>query len=177
METTALQLFKDHQDKTRILISSESGMARLVLHILDFCGISTDYILDNGEKNIQNNDFLIFESRHSDVALFHPNVVLLSSASELSIPDLLNSITGGGVLVYPENNENINAALENVENYFRRLPYTSTHPIGDTIETPMGAIPISFAKHPIAEHLEGVRLLVQQLSVMEEDFYEAVMTF
>lgn len=177
METTALQLFKDHQDKTRILISSESGMARLVLHILDFCGISTDYILDNGEQNIQNNDFLIFESQHSDVALFHPNVVLLTSASEFPISDLFSNITGGGVLVYPENNENINSALDNVENYFRQLPYASTHPIGDTIETPMGIIPISFAKHPMAEHLEGVRLLVQQLSVMEEDFYEALMTF
>lgn len=177
METTALQLFKNHQDKTRILISSESGMARLVLHILDFCGISTDYILDNGEQNIQNNDFLIFESQHSDIALFQPNVVLLSSPSEFPISDLLNNITGGGVLVYPENDENINAALDNVENYFRQLPYISIHPIGDTIETPMGIIPISFAKHPMTEHLEGVRLLVQQLSVMEEDFYEALMTF
>ena len=41
----------------------------------------------------------------------------------------------------------------------------------------MGEIPISTVDENLIKNIDGVKLLSQQFGVMEEDFYEPVMSF
>ena len=51
------------QHKTRVLIySSYPKTAKLVLHVLDFFGKNTDFILSNGKSKTADCDFVILET-------------------------------------------------------------------------------------------------------------------
>lgn len=181
METNNPELiYEQNREKTRVLISgSVSGIAELVLHTLDFTGTEADYILENGMQNIQGNDFLILENHNiSEVGNFQPIVVLIANETPSeNYTDLLNKIVSGGILIYDESDENLKSALSETTNYFRRIPYKKTDISNGLINTEFGEIPVSVTDEKIIPHIEGVRLLCQQFRIMEEEFYESLMSF
>ena len=110
---------------------------------------------------------------------FEPNIILISE--EINSDDLvsvLEKITPGGVLIYPENKVIL---IEKAENYFRKLPFSPTEISKSDdnfiLHTDMGNIPLISKEEDLLKNINGIQLLCQQFGVMEEDFYEPMMTF
>ena len=83
--------------------------------------------------------------------------------------------------MYNEEDEEVVKIVENSQKYFRKLPYkTPEYSIREGkvyLKTSMGEIPLSvFGKHNLL-NMEGAKLICQQLGIMEEEFYEAIMSF
>ena len=154
-------------------------------------------------KITDDNDFMILEGDEylsspidlrSKFLLYQPNIALVSGIAWDHInvfktfDDYIDqfrkfvaSITPGGVLVYNEEDEEVVKVVESAENYFRKIPYkTPAYKIENGIvnlKTDMGDIPLSvFGKHNLL-NMEGARFICSQLGIMEEEFYEAIMSF
>lgn len=173
-------LFENCKENTRVLITGDvQNIAKLVIHTLDFFSKETDYVLQNGETKLDGHDFLLLE--HHDITSagnFQANIVLVASDHSVEqYENLISSIVPGGILVYSEENEILKSALLSANNYFRKIPYTKPKINGNQLDTEIGKIPVSNIEAAIIPHLEGTRLLCQQLQIMEEDFYEALMSF
>ena len=154
-------------------------------------------------KITNENDFMILEGDEylsspidlrSKFLLYQPNIALISGIAWDHINvfktfddyveqfrKFVASITPGGVLVYNEEDAEVVKVVESAENYFRKIPYkTPEYEIINGIVNPktdMGDIPLSvFGKHNLL-NMEGARFICSQLGIMEEEFYEAIMSF
>lgn len=174
-------IFEESKNKTRVLVlSTRPSITKLLLEVLNFHGKDFDFYLDNGAFNNSNNDFVILETSDLEKATtFEPNIVLITSeiSGEQAIP-VLEKIIPGGILVY---DSNLSEWVEKSLNFFRRLEYSGTNfsksNSNFTLQTNIGAIPISSSDENLIKNIDGVKLLAQQFGVMEEDFYEPVMNF
>ena len=149
----------------------------------------TDFMILEGDEYLSSAD-----DRQPKFLHYHPNIALISGIAWDHInvfktfDDYLEqfrkfteSITSGGVLVYNEEDEEVVKIVENSQKYFRKLPYkTPEYSIREEkvyLKTSMGEIPLSvFGKHNLL-NMEGAKLICQQLGIMEEEFYEAIMSF
>ncbi|PIF44594.1 UDP-N-acetylmuramate: L-alanyl-gamma-D-glutamyl-meso-diaminopimelate ligase [Chryseobacterium sp. 52] len=154
-------------------------------------------------KLTQDNDFMVLEGDEylsspidlrSKFLLYQPNIALLSGIAWDHInvfktfDDYIDqfrkfvaSITAGGVLVYNEEDAEVVKVVEAAENYFRKIPYkTPEYEITNGqvyLKTEMGDVPLSvFGAHNLL-NLEGARHICHTLGIMDEDFYEAIMSF
>ena len=169
------------QHKTRVLIySSYPKTAKLVLHVLDFFGKNTDFILSNGKSKTADCDFVILETSDLQKAAdFKANIGLISDEmGSGNLTSIIKNITAGGILVYPENMEE---TVDEAENYFRKLSFSNaefkTEGEKILISTEMGEIPLGSKAENLVQNMNGIKLLCQQFGIMEEDFYEALMSF
>lgn len=154
-------------------------------------------------KISSENDFIILEGdeylsspidSRPKFLHYHPNIALISGISWDHINvfkteedyidafrNFIQNITSGGILVYNEEDENLVKLVDEAENYFRKMPYKTpnyeTKNSKTSVETEMGQIPLKiFGKHNLL-NLEGARLICNQLGILDEDFYEAMMSF
>lgn len=154
-------------------------------------------------KITEDNDFMILEGDEylsstldprSKFLLYQPNIALISGIAWDHINvfktfddyveqfrKFVASITPGGVLVYNEEDPEVVKVVEGAENYFRKIPYKTPEYeiLDDTVylKTEMGDIPLSiFGAHNLL-NLEGARHICQQFGILEEAFYEAIMSF
>lgn len=154
-------------------------------------------------KLTEDNDFVVLEGDEylsspidlrSKFLLYQPNIALMSGIAWDHINvfktfddyveqfrKFIASITPGGVLVYNEEDAEVVKVVENAENYFRKMPYkTPEYEISNgkvLLKTEMGDIPLSvFGAHNLL-NLEGARHICQTLGIMDEEFYEAIMSF
>lgn len=149
------------------------------------------------------NDFIVLEGDEylsspidlrSKFLLYQPNIALLSGIAWDHINvfktfddyieqfrKFVASITPGGILVYNEEDLEVVKVVEEAENYFRKIPYkTPEYEIIDGqvfLKTEMGDLPLSvFGAHNLL-NLEGAKNICLHLGIMEEEFYEAIMSF
>lgn len=178
---TFSEILQYSTSKTRVgLYTSHFSIAKLVFHVLDFSRKEYDFFLMNAQNRFSNHDFVILETDDAEKAKdFEPNIILISE--EINSDDLvsvLEKITPGGVLIYPENKE---VLIEKAENYFRKLPFSPTEISKSDdnfiLHTDMGNIPLISKEEDLLKNINGIQLLCQQFGVMEEDFYEPMMTF
>ncbi|MBW8524076.1 peptidoglycan synthetase [Chryseobacterium chendengshani] len=154
-------------------------------------------------KLTENNDFMVLEGDEylsspidlrSKFLLYQPNIALMSGIAWDHInvfktfDDYIDqfrkfvaSITPGGILVYNEEDTEVVKVVENAENYFRKIPYkTPEYELSNGqvyLKTEMGDIPLSvFGAHNLL-NLEGARNICHHLGIMDEDFYDAIMSF
>ncbi|SIQ27446.1 UDP-N-acetylmuramate: L-alanyl-gamma-D-glutamyl-meso-diaminopimelate ligase [Chryseobacterium sp. RU37D] len=154
-------------------------------------------------KLTKDNDFMVLEGDEylsspidlrSKFLLYQPNIALMSGIAWDHINvfktfddyvkqfrKFIASITPGGVLVYNEEDAEVVKVVEDAENYFRKIPYKTPEYLiinGKVhLKTEMGDIPLSvFGAHNLL-NMEGARHICQQLGIMDEDFYEAIMSF
>lgn len=154
-------------------------------------------------KTTEHNDFMILEGDEylsspidlrSKFLLYQPNIALISGIAWDHINvfktfddyieqfrKFVATITPGGVLVYNEEDPEVVKVVESAENYFRKMPYkTPDYEVVNQqvyLKTELGKIPVSvFGAHNLL-NMEGARLICQQLGIMEEEFYEAIMSF
>ena len=149
------------------------------------------------------NDFMVFEgdeypSSPMDPSPkflhYRPTIALISGVSWDHInvyptkEDYINqfrkfiaSITPGGALIYNQDDEVLVQLVEEAGNYFRKFPYSIPENSvinGETyIATEMGDMPLLiFGEHNL-RNLEGAKYICQQMGMLEEEFYEAIMSF
>uniref|UniRef100_A0AAU6WSZ9 Mur ligase family protein n=1 Tax=Chryseobacterium endophyticum TaxID=1854762 RepID=A0AAU6WSZ9_9FLAO len=154
-------------------------------------------------KLTQDNDFMVLEGDEylsspidlrSKFLLYQPNIALLSGIAWDHINvfktfddyieqfrKFVASITAGGVLVYNEEDAEVVKVVEEAENYFRKIPYrTPEYEIVNGkvhLKTEVGNVPLSvFGAHNLL-NMEGARHICHTLGIMDEDFYEAIMSF
>ncbi len=171
------------EGKTKILLSSANHeVEKLILHIINFLGQDIDFV-SKETSVLNNNDFILLSSENFlEAQDFHPNIVLITDIMpNPNIDILLENIVGGGILVYPDNHITLELKLNKVDNFFRKLPFTKTSftTTNDDfqIDTILGEVPLMTKNKDLVEKIEGIRLFCQQLGIMEEEFYEAVMNF
>lgn len=167
--------------KTRVaLYTSQFSVAKLVFQVLEFSGKEFDFFLMNDKNRVSDNDFVILETDEAEKAKdFEPNIILISDEiSDEHLISVLEKITPGGILVYPENKEEI---VEKSENYFRKLPFSPSEisKSGENfvLHTDLGTIPLISHDENLLKNVNGIKLLCQQFGVMEEEFYEPLMNF
>ena len=174
-------IFNEAKNKTRVLVfSTHSSIAKLLHEVLHFYDKDFGYYKENGDFENPQSDFAILATGTIEKAtLFQPSIVLITSEipCETVIP-LLSKITAGGVLIY---HTSLSEAVEKSENFFRKLefdyPQFRKTTSGLILETNIGAIPISSSEEDLLKNIDGVKLLSQQFGVMEEEFYEPLMSF
>lgn len=181
MMTSFSDLLHYSKEKTRVLIyTSDSSIAKLVLEVLNFSGKEFDFFLEKGFEKNSDNDFVIYETSDIEKAVqFKPTIFFISKEINTeNLDSALRNITPGGILVYPTELETI---VEECPHYFRKLPFDASifQKNNDqfVLTTAIGSIPIISQDENLINNLEGIKLLCQQFGVMEEDFYEPIMSF
>ena len=188
----------------------KTTITSMILHVLNYHDIAVDYMvgaqLEGFETMVsltEENDFIVLEGdeylsspidRRSKFHLYKPNIALLSGIAWDHInvfptyenyveqfKIFLDTITKGGILVYNEEDVEVNAIVRATENQIKKYPYvTPVHEIhdGETyIETLEGPMPLEiFGEHNL-NNLAGAKWICQHMGVDEDDFYEAIVTF
>lgn len=190
-ENTEKTIFEATKNKTRVVISGDqkrSESTSVILHVLNFYGVQTDFIIgENYEKASlsSENDFVIIEAKSSEnLENTNANIALITDILDdknlENYKNFIHKITPGGVLVYNQEHKNLTDLAENSENYFRKFPYQKPAYItkNDTffLETELGNIPFKTSDIETIHHIEGARYICQQLGILEENFYEALLT-
>lgn len=180
METADFnRIYAQNAHKTRVLVFGNPSISKLLKSILEKHGVNAEFISKEHPIPNRESDFIILE--HSDIsesALYKPNLVFIAMENSTeNFQELLSNIVGGGILIYNENNDKLSEEVKQCENYFRKIPYTKAFTEGNMLKTEFGDIPLSLSDSSIEYHLEGAKLFCQQFSIMEEDFYEALMNF
>lgn len=171
------------ENKTKIYIYSPTNEVEdLVLHIIHFLDQPIDFV-SAGSSELNDNEFIILSTDNiEDIEIFEPNIVFITDVLPLiNIEGLFSKIVSGGILVYPDNAIVLETQLNKVENFFRKLPFSRTNMSYKnetySVDTVLGEVPLAIDNKTLVEKIEGVRLFCQQLGIMEEEFYEAVMNF
>ncbi len=162
--------------KTRVLLfSANRQISALVKYVLQFHGKNADF-----SSKATNSEFFIKESVDLESAIaFKPNIAfVLTQVTDSEVSQIAHHLTGGGVLIFPAKyGDTVSAA----SNYFRTIPYEEVKGVKSgtsfAISTEMGDLPLQFNDEDLVSHIQGIQLLLQQFVIMEEDFYEALLTF
>ena len=184
-------IFEATKNKTRVVISGDqkrSEITSVILHVLNFHNVQADFIIgENYEKASLSteNDFVIIEAKSSEnLENLHANIALITNISNDenigNYKNFIQKITAGGVLVYNQEHKNLTDLAENSENYFRKFSYQkpayTTKNYIFFLETELGEIPLKNSDLEVINHMEGARYICQQLGILEENFYEALLS-
>lgn len=170
------------QHATRIVVFAPPAFSRCLLHCLDFHEISYHFF-QKGADHHTGEDYFIFQTQDAEEFMqIRPNITFIApSENNMQHPSFLQSIVNGGVLVYNEKDVAINTQLESTAGFFRKLAYEDAHfEIKDSqafLNTDFSQIPLAIEDVFLMQNIKGLQILAQQLGVMEEEFYEALMDF
>jgi len=188
----------------------KTTITSMILHVLHYNNKEIDFMvgaqLDGFTTMVhltEENDFILLEGdeylsspidRRPKFHLYKPNIALLSGVAWDHInvfptyenyveqfEIFVDSIIGGGILVYNEEDPELVRIAENTTNQIRKHGYkTPEYSIdnGTTVlNTPEGDMPIEiFGAHNL-NNLAGAKWICQHMGVDEDDFYEAISTF
>ena len=188
----------------------KTTITSMILHVMQYHDIAVDYMVgaqlegfDTMVHLTEENDFIVLEGdeylsspidRRPKFHLYQPNIALISGIAWDHInvfptyenyveqfEIFISMITNGGILVYNENDSEVQRVAEAATNPIRKLPYcTPNYKVenGTTLlETPEGDMPIEvFGAHNL-NNLAGAKWICQNMGVDEADFYEAIASF
>jgi len=167
------ELLKFSEQKTRILILEKNGLiSKKIIEISENQQVEIGYLDGNHIQNSES-DFFLFNTDNLDLASeFQPTVALISKGFNQNILKITQQITGGGIAIFPEN---ISEQLLQSTNFFRKLPFE--FPINSEnsdIETDFGTISLENQTQEIVENIFGMKILAQQIGIMEEEFFDEI---
>jgi len=177
-------LNQDYSTKTRLVIAGikfQKEAIKLLLHTLDFSGKEIDYITP--EKTwINDNDFVLFQAQENMLSEYHPNIALITDIDDAErYKNFLETIVGGGIVIFNEENTALNHLVENASNYFRKIPFRNPETEVSAgqiyVRTDLGEIPVQTHSAEKIAYIDGVKHLAQQLGIMESEFYESLLDF
>lgn len=169
MDFSDILEFSEH--KTRILIlENDDSISKKILEISENQNVEIGYLDGNHIQN-SDSDFFLLNTNNTDLASeFQPTVALISKGFNENILKITQQITGGGVAIFPEN---ISGQLLQSTNFFRKLPFEFPNDSGNSeIETDFGAISLENHTQEIVENIFGMKILAQQIGIMEEEFFD-----
>jgi UDP-N-acetylmuramate: L-alanyl-gamma-D-glutamyl-meso-diaminopimelate ligase len=188
----------------------KTTITSMILHVMHYHSIAVDYMVgaqlegfDTMVHLTETNDFIVLEGdeylsspidRRPKFHLYQPNIALISGIAWDHInvfptyenyveqfEIFIEKITAGGILVYNQDDAEVNRVAEAATNTIRKIAYKTpnyTVENGVTLlETPEGAMPIAvFGAHNL-NNLAGAKWICQNMGVDEADFYEAIASF
>lgn len=188
----------------------KTTITSMILHVMHYNDIAVDYMvgaqLDGFDTMVHltdENDFIVLEGdeylsspidRRPKFHLYQPNIALISGIAWDHInvfptyenyveqfEIFVDQISRGGILVYNEEDAEVNRVAEAATKPTRKLAYSTPNykvESGITLlETPEGDMPIEvFGAHNL-NNLAGAKWICQNMGVDEADFYEAIATF
>lgn len=167
------------KNSTRIALFAPQIFADFLLHCLNFHGKIFSFY-SNSQQHVLETDFHVFQTENpEEFNLIQPNIALIIADANVDFNDLnLENIVNGGVLIY---NENIEEKISATQGFFRKLPFENATIKVDNnqkiLVTDFSDIPLQISDEILQENILGLKLLCQQMQIMEEDFYEALMEF
>lgn len=172
-----------YSEQTRIAIVGKGTefVFDLVSSVLDFVGKPIDKVKFENTIGHHKNDFVLMalEENSPIFKLYQPTIAVITDFSE-SYPEFIQSITSGGILIYNQENSDLQNTVQNAVNYFRKIPYQQTeyqiHQQKVYMDTELGMISVTIKEENIPL-VETSRLLCQQLGIQEEEFYEALLNY
>lgn len=172
-------------NKTRVaLYTSGAGDLTLdiLLHSLKSVGKSVDIIANGAIQTSDHNQFVIINITEDwDIPPnFQSNIALVCIKYSTNENTIIESMVAGGVLILPQDSDTFDNALNSTTKFFRRIefPEPIVEKLGNSINlnTDMGLIPIVIPEDVI-KNIDGIRLVAQQLGVMEDEFYESLISY
>lgn len=188
----------------------KTTITSMILHVMHYNNIEVDYMVgaqlegfDTMVHLTKENDFIVLEGdeylsspidRRPKFHLYQPNIALISGIAWDHInvfptyenyveqfEIFIQKITNGGILVYNEDDFEVNRVAENATNPIRKIAYkTPEYAVENGVTllaTPEGPMPIEvFGAHNL-NNLAGAKWICQNMGVDEADFYEAIATF
>ena len=188
----------------------KTTITSMVLHVLNYHHKKVDYMVgaqlegfDTMVHLTKENDFIVLEGdeylsspidRRPKFHLYKPNIALLSGIAWDHInvfptfenyleqfEIFIDSIVKGGILVYNEEDPNLEMLVQKSTNTIRKHAYSTP---GYRVEnektllhTPEGDMPVAiFGEHNL-QNLAGAKWICQHMGIDEEDFYEAIGSF
>lgn len=167
------------KNSTRIALFSPPIFADCLRHCLDFHQVQYCFY-SHESQNIFSTDFQIFQTEITeDFNTIKPNIAFIIPQTDAPFSGLnLDKIINGGVLIY---NENLEEKISTTSGFFRKLSFENSAIIIENnqkfLETDFSQIPLHFEDPVLLENIFGLKILCQQMGIMEEDFYEALMEF
>jgi UDP-N-acetylmuramate: L-alanyl-gamma-D-glutamyl-meso-diaminopimelate ligase len=188
----------------------KTTITSMILHVMHYHNIAVDYMVgaqlegfDTMVHLTEENDFIVLEGdeylsspidRRPKFHLYQPNIALISGIAWDHInvfptyenyveqfEIFISMITKGGILVYNQDDSEVQRVAEAATNPVRKMPYTT--PVyrvenGKTLlQTQEGDMPIEvFGAHNL-NNLAGAKWICQNMGVDEDAFYEAIATF
>jgi UDP-N-acetylmuramate: L-alanyl-gamma-D-glutamyl-meso-diaminopimelate ligase len=159
-------LYEQSKDKTRVVIGGSHGkttITSMILHVLDYNGIQTDYMvgaqLEGFERMVhltEENDFIVLEGdeylsspidRRPKFHLYQANIALLSGIAWDHInvfptydnyveqfQIFVDGIVNGGSITYNTEDPEVKRVVEASENTIRKFPYeTPEYTVADGV--------------------------------------------
>jgi UDP-N-acetylmuramate: L-alanyl-gamma-D-glutamyl-meso-diaminopimelate ligase len=188
----------------------KTTITSMILHVMHYHNIAVDYMVgaqlegfDTMVHLTETNDFIVLEGdeylsspidRRPKFHLYQPNIALISGIAWDHInvfptyenyveqfEIFIQKITAGGILVYNQDDAEVNRVAEAATNTIRKIAYkTPNYTVANGVtllETPEGAMPIAvFGAHNL-NNLAGAKWICQNMGVDEADFYEAIASF
>lgn len=188
----------------------KTTITSMVLHVAGYHGVDLDFMVGAQLQGFQtmvritkSAEFMLLEGDEylsspldlrskflwykphialiSGIAWDHVNVFKTEEAYIDTFRQFITSMEDGGILVYSQEDEKVDALVNSMEHPTRRIPYRtpSYHINGHhtILNTPDGEVELQvFGGHNL-QNLEGARLICNQLGIMDEQFYEAITSF
>ncbi len=188
----------------------KTTITSMILHVLHYHEREVDYMVgaqlegfDTMVHLTDDNEFIILEGdeylsspidRRPKFHLYKPNIALLSGIAWDHInvfttfenyveqfQIFTDSLTNGGIMVYNQEDVEVQNVVENSTNFIQKYPYkTPKYTIENGVtylETAIGKLPLEiFGKHNL-QNLAGAKWICQHVGIDQDDFYEAIASF
>lgn len=164
---------------TRIVLFAPPIFADCLLHCLAFSNVENSFYSEK-EQNIISTDFCIFQTENAEeFNLIQPNIALVIPNPSSNFEDLnFENIINGGVLVY---NINLEETISTTAGFFRKLSFPTAEILEENnqkfLETDLSQIPLQISDSLLEDNILGLKLICQQMGIMEEDFFESLLEF
>ncbi len=171
----------DEQTKV-LLYKTHSQTNHLLDFIFNFHEKQVDYL---GEKGTSTSaaDFLLYKTSDPELASqFSPTICFVGYDEQAhSSQSILSSITGGGIVIYPEFVADWDRAVLQTTNFFRKIPYTETKIDASgkkaVLDTEFGEVDVPISDATSQKEILGLMHFCQHMAIMEDEFYEALAAY
>lgn len=170
-------------DKTKVaLLGVHPILSQIIRYILDYHEKSYDFVNDK-ISSVQNGDFFIIETNSQEVFQeYNPTILFLGSFQQVQdYASVIEKITAGGFLVYPNFVQDLDKAVLQSQNYFKKYEYKLTNPQhsenSTILDTDFGGLALPSLPEELTKDIEGAVYFCQQLGVMQDEFYDALSTW
>ena len=169
--------------QTKVLLYRTQQQTNDILDfIFNFHGKQVDYFV-KGETYSPKADFVLLKTDNADFASqFAPTIGFIGNDEKPENPNaILSSITGGGIVVYPEFYADWDRAVLQTTNFFRKIPYSAATTTSSNekviLDTEFGEVEFPISDAQVQKEILGLMHFCQHMGIMEDDFYEALTAY
>ncbi len=170
-------IIEKSQHKTRIAVFQQyNSFQAFLLHVFQcsqfVCNICTQ---DDTIFWEDNSDYVLFflEKVTEDIRF---NIAFVDTTLQMDYPLLCQQMVDGGVMVLSNDHVVLQETAQLSSTFFRQLSFIENK-TQLRIETDYGFLELGHLPKEVITQLDGLRLLCQQVGILEDQFYESLMSY